>query len=736
MGNNHMSTHILTELTQIDTAKQVSQTLSIDTKQVNATLTLLNDGSTVPFISRYRKEMTGELDEVQIRDIQATAKKLQDLFDRKQTVLKAIDEQGQLTPDLLQTIQTAKTIQNVEDLYLPYKQKRRTKAMIARENGLQPLADFVMTHITRAIPVDAYINDAVPDQTKVLAGLHEILAEQIGENALYREWLRTRMIKDGTFISSLKRGGKAKDEQAIYEQYYDYSEPLKTIIENKFRILAVNRGEKDGVLSVKIDFSEARMIHFIQTKELKGQQATGSGYEALRAAIEDAYKRFIQPAVERDIRQELTSQAQEQAIKVFGENLYHLLMQAPLKGQIVMGFDPGFRTGSKLAIIDENGKFLKKQVIYPHKPANLQQREAAAETFKTLVQDYHVQLVAIGNGTASRESEEFVANNLPNGVHYTIVNEAGASVYSASDEARAEFPDLHVEERSAISIGRRIQDPLAELIKIDPKSVGVGQYQHDLNAKLLDEQVDQVVETAVNQVGVNLNTASAALLTHIAGLNKTLAQNIVTYRDAIGKFTSRMQLKKVTRLGPKAFEQAAGFLRILDGENILDNTNIHPESYSAVKQLLKLAEIDLQDLTTPTANQKLLALNQEQTAKILNIGLQTLQDVITNLQKPGRDGRSEMVGALLKSDILHIEDLKSGMKLQGTVRNVVDFGAFVDLGVKHDGLVHISRLAKRRVKKPSDVVSVGDIINVWVVDIDEKRQRIGLTMINPEEANS
>ena len=736
MGNNHMSTHILTELTQIDTAKQVSQTLSIDTKQVNATLTLLNDGSTVPFISRYRKEMTGELDEVQIRDIQATAKKLQDLFDRKQTVLKAIDEQGQLTPDLLQTIQTAKTIQNVEDLYLPYKQKRRTKAMIARENGLQPLADFVMTHITRAIPVDAYINDAVPDQTKVLAGLHEILAEQIGENALYREWLRTRMIKDGTFISSLKRGGKAKDEQAIYEQYYDYSEPLKTIIENKFRILAVNRGEKDGVLSVKIDFSEARMIHFIQTKELKGQQATGSGYEALRAAIEDAYKRFIQPAVERDIRQELTSQAQEQAIKVFGENLYHLLMQAPLKGQIVMGFDPGFRTGSKLAIIDENGKFLKKQVIYPHKPANLQQRKAAAETFKTLVQDYHVQLVAIGNGTASRESEEFVANNLPNGVHYTIVNEAGASVYSASDEARAEFPDLHVEERSAISIGRRIQDPLAELIKIDPKSVGVGQYQHDLNAKLLDEQVDQVVETAVNQVGVNLNTASAALLTHIAGLNKTLAQNIVTYRDAIGKFTSRMQLKKVTRLGPKAFEQAAGFLRILDGENILDNTNIHPESYSAVKQLLKLAEIDLQDLTTPTANQKLLALNQEQTAKILNIGLQTLQDVITNLQKPGRDGRSEMVGALLKSDILHIEDLKSGMKLQGTVRNVVDFGAFVDLGVKHDGLVHISRLAKRRVKKPTDIVSVGDIINVWVVDIDEKRQRIGVTMINPEEANS
>lgn len=723
----------LTKLTQTDTAKYVAKILSIGFKQVNSTLTLLNEGSTVPFISRYRKEITGELDEVQIRDIQSTAKKVQDLADRKNTVLKAIADQGQLTPDLKSAIQKAETLQIVEDLYLPYKQKRRTKAMIARENGLQPLADFVITHITADIPSDNYINENLPTKSDVLAGVHEILAEQIGENAIYRQWLRTRMGTAGVLVSNLKRGGQSKDEQEVYSQYYDYSAPIKTLLENKFRILAINRGEKDGVISVKIDFPEARMNHFIQTKELDGQAAFGPGYDILRLAIEDAYKRFIQPAVEREIRQDLTVQAQNQAIKVFGDNLFHLLMQAPLKGKIVMGFDPGFRTGSKLAIIDEHGKFLKKQVIYPHKPANEKQRNEAAKIFEALVRDYNVELIAIGNGTASRESEEFVATYLPKGTQYTIVNEAGASVYSASDEARSEFPDLHVEERSAISIGRRIQDPLAELIKIDPKSVGVGQYQHDLNAKALDEQVAHVVETAVNQVGVNLNTASVALLTHIAGLNKTLAQNIVAYRDTIGQYTSRMQLKKVTRLGPKAFEQSAGFLRILDGKNVLDNTDIHPESYAAAKQLIELANVDPRNLATDAANQTLQALNQTQVADQLGIGIQTLHDIISSLQKPGRDGRSEMVGALLKSDVLHIEDLKSGMKMQGTVRNVVDFGAFVDLGVKHDGLVHISRLSKRRVKSPSEVVAVGDIIDVWVMDIDEKRQRIGLTMIEPAE---
>lgn len=731
-----MTELVLTALSQTDFAARVAADLGLHQKQTQATLTLLNDGATVPFIARYRKEMTSDLDEVQIRAIQTTAKKVQDLTDRKHAVLKAIADQQKLTPALQTAINAALTLQAVEDIYLPFKQKRRTKAMIARENGLQPLADQVLAHLDQHIPYRDFVTDALPTTADVQAGLHEILAEQIGENATFRQWLRTRMQQDGILAVTLKRGGQAKDPQEVYGQYYAYSEPIKTLNANQFRILAVNRGEKDGVLSVKIDFAEARMMHFIQTTLQQGQTANEDSLVVLRAAIADAYKRFIQPAVEREIRQTLTQGAQAQAIQVFGENLYHLLMQAPLTGQVVMGFDPGFRTGAKLAIIDAHGKFLKKQVIYPHKPANAQQRAAAAEIFKALVAEYDVQLVAIGNGTASRESEEFVAANLPKNVKYTIVNEAGASVYSASDAARQEFPDLQVEERSAISIGRRIQDPLAELIKIDPKSVGVGQYQHDLNTKALDEQVDAVVETAVNQVGVNLNTASVALLTHIAGLNQTLAQNIVAFRETNGEFTAREQLKKVPRLGPKAYEQAAGFLRIVSGGNVLDNTDIHPESYTAAKSLLTLADISPTELTTPAANQRLQALDHIATAEKLAIGEQTLHDIVMSLQKPGRDGRSHMVGALLKSDVLHIEDLKPGMKLQGTVRNVVDFGAFVDLGVKHDGLVHISRLAKRRVKTPSEIVAVGDIVDVWVVTIDAKRQRIGLTMVQPEETTA
>ncbi|MCT8389974.1 RNA-binding transcriptional accessory protein [Leuconostoc holzapfelii] len=731
-----MTELVLTALSQTDLAARVAADLGLHQKQTQATLTLLNDGATVPFIARYRKEITSDLDEVQIRAIQTTAKKVQDLTDRKHAVLKAIADQQKLTSELQTAINAALTLQAVEDLYLPFKQKRRTKAMIARENGLQPLADQVLAHLDQQIPYRDFVTDALPTTADVQAGLHEILAEEIGENAIFRQWLRTRMQQDGILTVTLKRGGQAKDPQEVYGQYYAYSEPIKTLNANQFRILAVNRGEKDGVLSVKIDFAEARMMHFIQTTLQQGQTANEDSLVVLRAAIADAYKRFIQPAVEREIRQTLTQGAQAQAIQVFGENLYHLLMQAPLTGQIVMGFDPGFRTGAKLAIIDAHGKFLKKQVIYPHKPANAQQRAAAAEIFKALVAEYDVQLVAIGNGTASRESEEFVAANLPKNVKYTIVNEAGASVYSASDAARQEFPDLQVEERSAISIGRRIQDPLAELIKIDPKSVGVGQYQHDLNTKALDEQVDAVVETAVNQVGVNLNTASVALLTHIAGLNQTLAQNIVAFRETNGEFTAREQLKKVPRLGPKAYEQAAGFLRIVSGGNVLDNTDIHPESYTAAKSLLTLADISPTELTTPAANQRLQALDHIATAEKLGIGEQTLHDIVMSLQKPGRDGRSHMVGALLKSDVLHIEDLKPGMKLQGTVRNVVDFGAFVDLGVKHDGLVHISRLAKRRVKTPSEIVAVGDIVDVWVVTIDAKRQRIGLTMVQPEETTA
>jgi uncharacterized protein len=731
-----MTTLTLLNLSTTDVAQQVAKTVSqVQTKQIATTLNLLAEGATVPFISRYRKEMTGELDEVQIRAIQTQAKKVQDLADRKNTVLKAIDEQGQLTTDLQQNILQAESLQLVEDLYLPFKQKRRTKAMIARESGLQPLYEWLTTHWQQDVTKQfaQYINEALPTEADVQAGLHEILAEQIGENATYRQWLRTRMQSDGEVVSTKKRGAADKDEQEVFAQYYDFSQSVTTLRKNQFRILALNRGEKLGVLSVKIQFSEARMLHFIQTQERQGQQAHATNVALLKAAAEDAYKRFLQPAVEREIRQLLTTEAQNQAIQVFGDNLYHLLMQAPLKGKTVMGFDPGFRTGSKLAVIDANGKFLAKQVIYPHPPANAAKRAEAVKVLHQLINQYQVDVIAIGNGTASRESEEFVAQHLPANVQYVIVNEAGASVYSASDEAREEFPDLQVEERSAISIGRRIQDPLAELIKIDPKSVGVGQYQHDLNAKALDEQVDAVVETAVNQVGVNLNTASPALLTHIAGLNKTLANNIVAYRQETGTFVSRADLKKVPRLGPKAYEQAAGFLRIVDGQNILDNTDIHPESYGVAKALLQLAGLKPEQVGTDIAKTTLAAFDNAQTAQTLAVGEQTLHDIVGSLQKPGRDGRTSMAGALLKSDVLQVADLQAGMQLQGTVRNVVDFGAFIDIGVKQDGLVHISRLAKRRIQHPSEVVAVGDIVDVWVVEVDAKRQRIGLTMLSPQD---
>ncbi|HEY4400276.1 MAG TPA: Tex family protein [Lactobacillaceae bacterium] len=731
-----MTTLTLHEPTPADIARDVATTLStISHQQITATLKLLDDGATVPFIARYRKEATGALDEVQIRDIQTAAKRALDLAERKNTVLKAIFEQGQLTNELQKAVNTAASLQVVEDLYLPYKQKRRTKAMIAREQGLQPLVDWLLAHLDADLAgeMSAFLSADLPDEAAILAGVHEILAEQIGENATYRQWLRTRMQADGVVASTLKRGAAAKDEQQIFAQYYDFEQSVNALLANQFRILALNRGEKLGVLSVKITFTEARMLHFIQTQERHGQQPNAQNADLLRAAAEDAYKRFLQPAVEREIRQMLTTAAQAQAITVFGDNLYHLLMQAPLKGKVVMGFDPGFRTGSKLAVIDANGKFLTKQVIYPHPPANAAKRAEAGQILVDLITKYRVDIVAIGNGTASRESEEFVVAHLPKGVQYVIVNEAGASVYSASDEARAEFPDLQVEERSAISIGRRIQDPLAELIKIDPKSVGVGQYQHDLNAKSLDEQVGNVVETAVNQVGVNLNTASAALLTHIAGLNTTLAQNIVAQRETVGAFQSRVELKKVPRLGPKAYEQAAGFLRIIDGKNILDNTDIHPESYPVAKKLLDLAQLKANQIGTEAAKNTLPKFDNPATAEQLNIGAQTLHDIIDSLQKPGRDGRSDMTSALLKSDVLHLEDLQPKMKLQGTVRNVVDFGAFVDLGVKQDGLVHISRLTKRRVAHPSEIVAVGDIVDVWVVDVDAKRQRIGLTMIEPRD---
>lgn len=711
---------------------QVAQQLNLKISQVTNVLTMLAEGNTVPFIARYRKERTQNLDEVAIRDIEGAAKTLNDLIARKAAVTKAITEQGVLTAALSKAIANAPTLQVVEDLYLPFKQKRRTKAMIAKEQGLEPFAQWLLKLPNGDVEVTAqkYVNADVPTTVAAIAGAVEIIAEQVSENAHHREWIRTLTWKQGRLESSVKNGGKELDEKGVYQQYYEFGAPLKGL--NGYQILAINRGEREKVLKVDIAINVDDILNRLRFKEI-GTIKNSAG-TIVDNAIQEAYKRFIGPAIEREIRASLTSDASQQAIDVFGENLYHLLMQTPIKGQVVMGFDPGFRTGCKLAVIDANGKFMAKTVIYPHKPANAKDRAAAAETLKKLISENQVELIAIGNGTASRESEEFVAATIPAGVHYVIVNEAGASVYSASDEARQEFPTLHVEERSAVSIGRRLQDPLAELIKIDAKAIGVGQYQHDLPTKELDATVGTVIETAVNQIGVNLNTASVALLTHISGLNKTIAQNIVTYRDENGEFNLRNQLKKVPRLGPKAYEQAAGFLRIMDGKNVFDNTDIHPESYPLAKEILAASDLTLADINTP-AMQKLATVNAQQLATKLAAGPATVADIIASLLKPGRDVRDDLPGVILRSDVLHIEDLKPGMEFEGTVRNVTDFGAFVDLGVKHDGLVHISRMSKQRIKHPSALLAVGDVVKVWVVDIDLKRDRIGLSLLPLETSN-
>lgn len=713
--------------------KQTAAELDLPVHKVSAVSALLAEGNTVPFIARYRKEATGDLDEVQIRDVQTVTKRLEDLAARKQTVQKAITEQGAWTDALAKTLENAETMQMVEDIYLPYKQKRRTKATIAKEAGLMPFAQEVQKFSATNLDDIAaqYVNPEANIVTieDVYAGVNEIFAEVIGENAGLRDWVRQYTRKNAQLVVKQKRGSQEKDPQEIYKLYYEFSMPMQKLANHQ--VLAINRGEKAGVLSASLDVDVESVLRYLNFRLIGSK--TGPSVAVLQNAAQEAYKRFIGPAIERELRKELFEQAAQDAIDVFGKNLYHLLMASPLRGQIVLGFDPGIRTGSKLAVVDENGKFLDKAVIYPHKAAKYDPA-GAKKTVVNLVKKYGVQLIAIGNGTASRESQTFIADlirdELP-GVQYAVVNEAGASVYSASDMARSEFPDLQVEQRSAISIARRLQDPMAELIKIDPKAVGVGQYQHDLPTKELDQAVDAVLETAVNQVGVNLNTASAPLLMHIAGLTKTTAANIVAYRDENGPFASRAALKKVPKLGPKAFEQAAGFLRIPDGTNVLDNTDIHPESYKAAKALL-------QKVASKPGNDAKLAfqkLNKKDLAEELSIGLPTLEDIMASLGEPGRDLRDNASGAILRSDVLSLKDLKPGMQLQGTVRNVVDFGAFVDLGVHEDGLVHISRMSKRRVNNPHEVVAVGDIVKVWVVDVDIKRQRIGLTMLQPQEEN-
>ncbi|WP_265457706.1 Tex family protein [Enterococcus sp. HY326] len=702
--------------------------------QIKAVLELLADGNTVPFIARYRKEMTGSLDEVQIRLIEDRYTYLTNLEKRKEEVVRLIAEQEKLTPELEQEILKATKMQQVEDLYRPYKQKRRTKATIAKEKGLEPFATWLMSQPQAGdvlVEAQKYLNDdlEVFSTEEVLAGAHEILAEQIGDNAKFRTWIRSYTFSKGAYVSQVKAA--EKDEKEVYHMYYDFSEPIHKMVSH--RILATNRGENEDILKVSLVIDEAKIMEYFDKQLIKN--SSSPTVPQIVDAYKDSYKRFIGPAIEREIRNELTEKADDQAIAIFGENLRNLLLQPPLKGKVVLGFDPAYRTGCKLAVVDATGKVLAIEVIYPHKPAGEAKRQAAGPAFLKLMETHQVDVVAIGNGTASRESEQFVSEQikkLQREAFYVIVNEAGASVYSASDIARKEFPDLQVEERSAVSIARRLQDPLAELVKIDPKAVGVGQYQHDVSQKRLAEQLDIVVETAVNQVGVDLNTASPQLLQYVSGLNKTTAQNVVNYREENGEFASRPQLKKVPRLGPKAYEQAIGFLRIPNGKNILDNTAIHPESYAGAKEILKMAGITEKDLGTEAATTALKQIKLTEVAQSLEIGHETAKDILAGLIQPGRDMREESASPLLRKDVLTMEDLKPGMELQGTVRNVIDFGAFVDIGVKQDGLVHISKLSNKFVKHPTDVVAVGDIVTVWVEQIDVNKGRISLTMIAPQ----
>lgn len=696
--------------------------------QVSNVLDLIDGGNTIPFIARYRKEMTGSLDDQILREIDERYSYLKNLENRKQDVYRLIEEQGKMTEEISASIEAAETLQEIEDIYRPFKPKRRTRAMIAREKGLEPLASLILLDsvFDEAIESSAidYINPEKDLNTvdEVLQGARDIVAEEISDNPSVRKEIRNIFHMFGIVESKAK-----KEEDSVYRQYYDYKEPVKSIVSH--RILAINRGEKEEFLKVDIAVPEEKVLSFLfDNYEIRNEQKR----KHMAMAVEDAYKRLIQPSIEREIRNELTEKAEEQAMVVFKENLKSLLMQPPVQNCVVLGLDPAYRTGCKICVVDETGKVLATNVVYPTPPQN--KTEEAKAVLKGLIEKFKVDVIAIGNGTASRESEIFIAdmlNEIERDVKYVVVNEAGASVYSASKLGAEEFPDFDVSLRSAVSIARRLQDPLAELVKIDPKSIGVGQYQHDMNQKRLSETLGAVVEDVVNSVGVDLNTASVSLLSYVSGISKSLAANIVAYRESIGRFTNRQQLKKVPKLGPKAFEQCAGFLRIRDGNNVLDNTAVHPESYDACEMLLKKLGYSHDDVLN--SNLPLLDLMVQKNglktlAEELNVGEPTLRDIIEELKKPGRDPREELPPPMLKRDVLQLTDLKPGMVLTGTVRNVADFGAFVDIGVHQDGLVHISQLADKFVKNPLDVVSVGDIVTVKVIEIDPERKRISLTM--------
>lgn len=714
----------------MDINQKITEELGVKLWQVEAAVKLIDEGNTIPFIARYRKEATGTLDDEQLRKLYERLVYLRNLEEKKEQVLASIEEQGKLTEELKKQILEAQTQVVVEDLYRPYRPKRRTRATIAKEKGLEPLSTLIMLQKTKESLEEVakqYINEekGVANVQEALEGARDIIAENISDEADYRSWIRKQTMQKGHIISS------AKDEKAesVYENYYEFDEPVNRLA--GYRTLALNRGEKEKFLTVKIEAPQEDILRYLKKKIIHGENLSTT--QILKEAIEDSYKRLIAPAIEREIRGELTEKAEDGAIEVFGKNLEQLLMQPPIVGHTVLGWDPAFRTGCKLAVVDPTGKVVDTTVIYPTAPTTPQKIQAAKDTLKKLIAKYNISLISVGNGTASRESEMIIVDllkEIPQKVQYIIVNEAGASVYSASKLATEEFPNFDVGQRSAASIARRLQDPLAELVKIDPKSIGVGQYQHDMNQKKLNDTLSGVVESCVNRVGVDLNTASAPLLSYISGITSAIAKNIVAYREEQGRFETRKQLLKVAKLGPKAFEQCAGFLRIQNGKNPLDTTSVHPESYEAAEKLLKKQGFTTEDICAgKLAGLSLTIKDYKKLAEELEIGEITLRDIVKELEKPGRDPRDEMPKPILRTDVLEMKDLKEGMILKGTVRNVIDFGAFVDIGVHQDGLVHISQMTNKKfIKHPLEVVSVGDIVDVKVMSVDLKKKRIQLTM--------
>ena len=714
----------------MDINQKITEELGVKLWQVEAAVKLIDEGNTIPFIARYRKEATGTLDDEQLRKLYERLVYLRNLEEKKEQVLASIEEQGKLTEELKKQILEAQTQVVVEDLYRPYRPKRRTRATIAKEKGLEPLATLITLQKTKESLEEVakqYINEekGVANVQEALEGARDIIAENISDEADYRSWIRKQTMQKGHIISS------AKDEKAesVYENYYEFDEPVNRLA--GYRTLALNRGEKEKFLTVKIEAPQEDILRYLEKKIVRGENLSTT--QILKEAIEDSYQRLIAPAIEREIRGELTEKAEDGAIEVFGKNLEQLLMQPPIVGHTVLGWDPAFRTGCKLAVVDPTGKVVDTTVIYPTAPTTPQKIQAAKDTLKKLIAKYNISLISVGNGTASRESEMIIVDllkEIPQKVQYIIVNEAGASVYSASKLATEEFPNFDVGQRSAASIARRLQDPLAELVKIDPKSIGVGQYQHDMNQKKLNDTLSGVVESCVNRVGVDLNTASAPLLSYISGITSAIAKNIVAYREEQGRFETRKQLLKVAKLGPKAFEQCAGFLRIQNGKNPLDTTSVHPESYEAAEKLLKKQGFTTEDICAgKLAGLSLTIKDYKKLAEELEIGEITLRDIVKELEKPGRDPRDEMPKPILRTDVLEMKDLKEGMILKGTVRNVIDFGAFVDIGVHQDGLVHISQMTNKKfIKHPLEVVSVGDIVDVKVMSVDLKKKRIQLTM--------